>query len=138
MGGRIPPAFAAIFGNIGQVAQFHQLAGDGVCRTIDASNGINTSQLNTPPATSTPAILGPMIYPTPMYSGVISPTDLGRWKEFIGLFGDPVRGFRDHMQYFLKNGIHTKPHPGPKGRAGKIAALFTGLKHITASRNLPG
>ena len=30
---------------------------------------------------------------------------------------------------------YTKATPRPqKGRAGKIAALFTGLKHITASR----
>jgi len=38
-----------------------------------ASNGINTNELNTPPATNTPEILGPIIYPTPRYSGVISP-----------------------------------------------------------------
>ena len=40
--------------------------------TSEASRGINPSQASTPPATSTPAIFGPIIYPTPKYSGVIS------------------------------------------------------------------
>ena len=36
-------------------------------------SGINPSHASTPPATRTPAIRGPMMYPTPRYSGVISP-----------------------------------------------------------------
>ena len=39
--------------------------------TSDAIRGMIPTQASTPPETSTPAIRGPMMYPTPRYSGVI-------------------------------------------------------------------
>gem|GEM_PF-7124887 len=50
--------------------------------TSEARSGINPSQASTPPATSTPAILGPMIYPTPIYSGVIAPLMVAAGNTF--------------------------------------------------------
>src|SRR5215207_6344352 len=50
--------------------------------TKEDKRGIKTNQHNTPPATNTPAIRGPMMYPTPKYSGVISPLNLAEGKNF--------------------------------------------------------
>ena len=45
-----------------EVAELDQLGGDRVRRrTSEASSGISPSQASTPPATSTPAIRGPMM-----------------------------------------------------------------------------
>ena len=52
---------------------------------MSVMSGISTNQERTPPATMTPAILGPIIYPTPKSSGVISPliVPLGKADVFL-------------------------------------------------------
>src|SRR5688572_6269701 len=49
------------------------------------SSGSSTSQDSTPPANMTPAIRGPITYPTPMYSG-----EMSTWSVALG--NTPVRG----------------------------------------------
>src|SRR5690606_12834911 len=41
--------------------------------TMVVISGINAHQASTDPATNTPDMRGPITYPTPRYSGVISP-----------------------------------------------------------------
>ncbi len=42
-----------------------------------------SNQANTPPATRIPEIFGPIMYPTPRYSGVDFATDTRRWQILI-------------------------------------------------------
>ena len=53
--------------------------------TTEAINGMIPSQARTPPATSTPAMRGPMMYPTPMYSGVMSANTVAAGKMRLTL-----------------------------------------------------
>ena len=61
VGRRVPAAGPAGGETLVQIAELHQLRGDGDGRRHDVSSGMRTSQASTPPATSTPAICGPMM-----------------------------------------------------------------------------
>src|SRR5579864_704528 len=72
--------------------------------------GITTSQANAPPATRTPAIRGPMMYPTPRYSEVV----LARIEDPGNQAGVDVGvlGQRENMFSFWKR-VYTAPSPSP-------------------------
>ena len=94
--------------------------------TIDASNGINTKPAQYAAGHQHTCDPGADDMPDAHVFRRDLPTDLGRWKEFIGLFGDPA-GFPRSHTVFSEEMAYKKPHPGPKGRAGKIAAFSPAL-----------
>ncbi len=58
------------------------------------NKGISPKDAKIPPATKTPAIRGPIIYPTPKYSGVISPATTAEGKNLLNC-SVPQRGTSD-------------------------------------------
>src|SRR6478736_6314852 len=81
----------------------------------DARSGFNTNQLNTDPATNTPPIRGPMIYPTPMYSGVISADTCAEGKYLLSALLFTVSNTGDSaitLNIFCSN-AYTNANPNP-------------------------
>src|ERR1043166_7483345 len=72
--------------------------------------GITTSQAKAPPEIKTPAIFGPMMYPTPRYSEVV----LARMEDPGNHEGVcvGVLGHRENMFSFWKS-VYSAPSPSP-------------------------
>src|SRR5260370_39191523 len=72
--------------------------------------GMTTSQANTPPEKITPAMRGPIMYPTPRYSVVVLARNEPPGSHF-GLYVG-VLGQTENMFSFWKN-VYSAPSPSP-------------------------
>src|SRR5260221_11796336 len=80
------------------------------CDPKNLMAGMTTSQANTPPEKITPAMRGPIMYPTPRYSVVVLARNEPPGSHF-GLYVG-VLGQTENMFSFWKN-VYSAPSPSP-------------------------